>query len=269
MDVTTSERIARHLRSNIVGYLALFSALTLGPAYAATQKAEKNSVVSKSIKKGAVKSSDIGDDQVTGVDVDESSLSGVPGATGGTVTSVGSGAGLTGGPITGSGTLKLTSCPTGQLLKSNGSGYACGADLDSGGDITAVVGGDGLSGGALSGPASLDLDQCADGQVLRSNGTDYACADIGERVFFNTGATPSVAGGVTLLVLNYTSPEVVTNLQDGIQGQIVTIIHGGTNVDINDGGNFVLAGNWNPDDSDTLTLVKSAGSWVELARSAN
>ncbi len=38
----------------------------------------------------------------------------------GTVTSVATGAGLTGGPITGSGTVKIITCPSGQILKSCG-----------------------------------------------------------------------------------------------------------------------------------------------------
>lgn len=266
-----SERVRRHLRTNVVGYVALFAALALAPAFAATEKAPKNTVVSKSIQNDEIKSADIRDGKVTGADVDESTLSGVPGATGGTVTSVGSGAGLGGGPVTGSGSLRLAACPAGQLQKSTGAGYACAADVDtnSGGDITSVTAGDGLSGGGSDGDATVGLDSCADGQVLRTNGSAYSCADNGKRVFFGSGATPSVAGGVTLLVLNYASPTVVTNLEDGHQGQVVTIIHGGTNVDINESGNFSLAGNWNPGDLDTLTLVRSAGSWVEVARSDN
>ncbi len=50
----------------------------------------------------------------------------------GTVTSVGSGAGLAGGPITTSGTLKIKDCTSGQILKSGGANvWNCGADNDS------------------------------------------------------------------------------------------------------------------------------------------
>lgn len=77
-----SERIGRHVRANVVGYVALFLALSAG-AYAAAI-APKNSVVSKSIKNGQVKNADIAanavdsskiaDNSITGADVDESSL---------------------------------------------------------------------------------------------------------------------------------------------------------------------------------------------------
>ena len=80
------------IRSNLIGLLALFVALG-GTAYAVT-KAPKNSVVSSSIKKGQVKSSDLAngaatgaklgassvdsskfaDNALTGADIDESSL---------------------------------------------------------------------------------------------------------------------------------------------------------------------------------------------------
>jgi hypothetical protein len=49
-------------------------------------------------------------------------------------------------------------CPTGQVAKSNGSGWACGTDTDSGGDITAVTAGSGLTGGATSGNATLTIN---------------------------------------------------------------------------------------------------------------
>ena len=87
-----SSRISDHVRSNVVGYLALFIALG-GTVYAADK------VGSNDIKTGAVKSKQIGDDKVkskdikdekgvtsrdvkddslTGEDIDESSLGTVP-----------------------------------------------------------------------------------------------------------------------------------------------------------------------------------------------
>ena len=64
-------RIGRHIRSNVVGYVALFIALG-GVTYAAGLA--KDSVKSKQIKKGAVRSEEVKDDALTGVDVNESSL---------------------------------------------------------------------------------------------------------------------------------------------------------------------------------------------------
>ena len=60
--VSVGERISGHLRSNIVGYIALFIALTAG-AYAAGLK--KNSVKSKHIKDGQVLTQDLGNGAVT------------------------------------------------------------------------------------------------------------------------------------------------------------------------------------------------------------
>ncbi len=60
-------RISDHLRSNVIGYLALFVALT-GTAYAA------NKVGTKDIKKGAVKSKQIGDNQVRSNDVKDGNI---------------------------------------------------------------------------------------------------------------------------------------------------------------------------------------------------
>jgi hypothetical protein len=66
-----SGRIGTHLRSNVVGYVALFIALG-GVTYAAGLGPD--SVKSKQIKQGAVRSEEVKDDSITGVDVNESSL---------------------------------------------------------------------------------------------------------------------------------------------------------------------------------------------------
>ena len=77
-----SARAGQHIRDNIYGLLAVFIALTAG-AYAASQ-APKNSVTSKSIKNGQVKTEDVADDSLTGVDINESTLNGVQGPRGAT-----------------------------------------------------------------------------------------------------------------------------------------------------------------------------------------
>ncbi|MBI4353841.1 MAG: hypothetical protein HY595_01250, partial [Candidatus Omnitrophica bacterium] len=118
--------------------------------------------------------------------------------TSGTLTSVDSGAGLTGGPITSSGTLAvgagsgiavnaddvavklnssgpglvadadgvslLRTCADGQLLKwtASTSSWGCAADTDtdtnSGGTVTSVTAGTGLSGGTIIGSGTISLD---------------------------------------------------------------------------------------------------------------
>ncbi len=75
----------------------------------------------------------------------------------GTVTSVGTGTGLTGGPITGSGTISLvTSCASGQILQWNGTSWVCSAAGT--GTVTSVGSGTGLKGGPITGSGTLTAD---------------------------------------------------------------------------------------------------------------
>jgi hypothetical protein len=77
-----STRVRRHIRSNVIGYLALFIALTMAPAWAAGLK--PNSVRSKHIVNGQVKTKDlaanavkspkVAPDSLTGADINESTL---------------------------------------------------------------------------------------------------------------------------------------------------------------------------------------------------
>jgi hypothetical protein len=69
-----SHRVVQHLRSNVVGYLALFVALG-GVSYAATSL-PRNSVGAKQLKTGAVKRSKLAKGAVTGAKVAAASLTG-------------------------------------------------------------------------------------------------------------------------------------------------------------------------------------------------
>ncbi|MDX2088737.1 MAG: hypothetical protein SFX73_12850 [Kofleriaceae bacterium] len=101
----------------------------------------------------------------------------------GDVTAVLAGSGLEGGGSTGDLTLSLiTSCQANEILKWNGSAWACAIDQGSGntGDITAVTVGPagGLQGGGASGDVALSLlSTCAMGQVLKWNGASWTCAN--------------------------------------------------------------------------------------------
>jgi hypothetical protein len=80
-----STKVAKHLRTNVFGLIAIFIALS-GSAIAAN-KAAKNSVTSKSIKNAQVKAKDLSlnavdsskvvDDSLTGADIQESTLRGL------------------------------------------------------------------------------------------------------------------------------------------------------------------------------------------------
>jgi hypothetical protein len=74
-------RIRDHIRSNVVGYLALFCFATGGTAFAVAEPDSvdsaaviDNSLRSVDIKNGQVRSPDLGDNAVTGADLDEASL---------------------------------------------------------------------------------------------------------------------------------------------------------------------------------------------------
>ena len=193
-----SSSIASHIRSNVVGYLCLFWLMT-GTAWAAGQiganDIKNNAVRSNHIKNGQVKAVDVASSKVQ-LRVDGSCPDGqairvvnVDGGVvcqvddsggGGTVTSVGSGTGLAGGPITSTGTLSLAapyrlpqSCTNNQVAKSNGAGvWNCAADTDTNTTYSAAPGG----GLAITGTA-FRLAPCTNGQVLKATGaTTWACA---------------------------------------------------------------------------------------------
>jgi hypothetical protein len=103
----------------------------------------------------------------------------------GTITGVTAGPGLMGGGTTGNVTVSmLTTCGANQLLKWNGSTWACANDIDtdtnSGGTITGVTtsGNSGLVGGGASGTLALSLlTSCSPGQMLKWNGAAWGCAN--------------------------------------------------------------------------------------------
>jgi hypothetical protein len=91
-----------------------------------------------------------------------------PGA--GTITGVTAGSGLTGGGTSGSVTLSLlNTCSTNQILKWNGSAWACSNDANSGGTITGVMAGTDLTGGGSGGNITLNLDTTKVPQLNSAN----------------------------------------------------------------------------------------------------
>jgi hypothetical protein len=193
-------RLLGYVRDNVLGFIAIFIALSAG-AYA-VQRAPKNSVVSRSIVNGQVKRADLApnavgsskvlDDSLTGADINESTLT-LPGDgnSGGTVTSITAGRGLEGGTITQQGTVALHVCPASQVLKSTGDDYACAPDADT--DTNTTYSGDAVRGVALDGTA-FGLKSCPDGQLLKSAGAGaYGCAaDVDTNTTYTGDATRGV-----------------------------------------------------------------------------
>ena len=176
-----------------------------------------------------------------------------PGA--GTVTSVGSGSGLTGGPITGSGSLSiagggvtnsmlqnpsltvttvspltgggavslggttslgLTSCASGQILKWNGS-WACATDNNSGGSVTSVASGTGLTGGPITSSGTLSVNPAVVPELALANTfTNSQAVTLSSS---NSGITVTNAGsgyGVTSNVTDSSTYNVLA--QGGFEG---------------------------------------------------
>jgi hypothetical protein len=79
-------------------------------------------------------------------------------------------------------------------------------------------------------------------------------------------ATPSVAGG-SLFTTGGTANDPITDFDDGVVGQTITI-KAKHAVQITDGGDLELAGNFVMASGDTITLTMfETGKWSEISRS--
>ena len=81
--------------------------------------------------------------------------------------------------------------------------------------------------------------------------------------------TPSVAN-ISHLVIANAGATTITNLDDGVEGQVVVLKFSDANTTI-DRTNAYLAGgvNFVSSDRDTLTLMSLGGQWYEIARAVN
>jgi hypothetical protein len=86
----------------------------------------------------------------------------------------------------------LGPCASGEILKWNGSAWACAADSTGSGGVSGVTASAPL---ASSGGASpnIAMNPCPSGQVLKSNGTSWACA-ADENQLYSAGTGLALAG---------------------------------------------------------------------------
>ncbi|MBX3159468.1 MAG: hypothetical protein KF773_26085 [Deltaproteobacteria bacterium] len=172
----------------------------------------------------------------------------------GDITDVLPGLGMTGGGTSGSVTLGLLPCGPGEVLKSNGTTYACAADANSGGDITGVTVGPagGLAGGGTSGDVTLTLiTTCSPGQLLKWNGSSWGCAnDIDTDTNSGGDITAVTTSGSSGLVGGALAGDVALSLLTSCAaGQLLkwngTAWGCANDIDTNSGGDItdVLAGN--------------------------
>ena len=105
---------------------------------------------------------------------------------GGTVTSVGSGAGLTGGPITKSGTLSIAAGGvTNAMLQNSALKLTPGGGMTGGGSV------------ALGSSTTLGLENCSANQVLEFIGSAWTCASAGTGTITGISAGTDLTGGGT------------------------------------------------------------------------
>jgi len=102
----------------------------------------------------------------------------------GTVTSVASGAGLTGGPITHSGTLSIASGGvTNAMLAHSSLTITANSPLTGGGSVS------------LGGSTSLGLEKCSTNQILKFNGSSWTCVNAPAGTITGVTAGTDLTGG--------------------------------------------------------------------------
>jgi len=102
----------------------------------------------------------------------------------GTVTSVASGAGLTGGPITHSGTLSIASGGvTNAMLAHSSLTVTANSPLTGGGSVS------------LGGSTSLGLEKCSTNQILKFNGSSWTCVNAPAGTITGVTAGTDLTGG--------------------------------------------------------------------------
>lgn len=123
-----------------------------------------------------------------------------------------------------------------------------------------------VTGNTCSGNTTVDLRVDPYDAVIADNRAVTTQTLI--RDFVSLDTTPSVAGR-KVWRCNNGGATVITQFDDGYDGQEITIIFNDANTTINDGGNFLLSANFVSTSNDTLTLVFRNTLWYEKCRSVN
>jgi hypothetical protein len=165
-----------------------------------------------------------------------------PGA--GTVTSVGSGAGLTGGPITTTGTLSIaTGGVTNAMLAHPSLTVTANSPLSGGGAV------------ALGGSTSLGLANCAANQILQFISGAWKCANPG------TGTVTSVGSGAGLTGGPITSSGTLSIAAGGVTNAMLAhpslTVTAGTG--LSGGGAVALGGSTTLNNAGVLSVTTGSG----------
>ncbi|MFO1311551.1 MAG: tail fiber domain-containing protein [Burkholderiales bacterium] len=169
---------------------------------------------------------------------------------GGTVTSVASGTGLTGGPVTTTGTLSIAagyqlpqSCTNGQVPKSTGAGgWTCAADANSGGTVTSVTAGAGLTGGTITTSGTIAVDPASTtltGNFFKQGGNAFGATAVLGTTDNNAVEVRANGARVVRYEPNAISPNVIggspaNSISAGVRGATI-------------GGGGVPTGDTDPD----------------------
>jgi hypothetical protein len=174
----------------------------------------------------------------------------------GTISGVTAGAGLSGGGTSGTVSVQLTTCPSGQVLQSNGSGYVCATvGGGGGGTITGVTAGTDLTGGGTSGTVTLNLDTTKVPQLAIANN------------FTNTQNIVASAAGATAVTIQATDLTAVnTGVNALANGPGGTGLYGEadngvTSIGVWGHSTSGLAGNFDGNVNVNGTITKTGGSF--------
>tara|TARA_Y100000310_G_C20503746_1_gene725336 strand:+ start:51 stop:1031 length:981 start_codon:yes stop_codon:yes gene_type:complete len=117
----------------------------------------------------------------------------------------------------------------------------------------------------------INTDAAGQDFYLNSRSSESMAVQFAQ-TFAANDLTPAVwNGNVFLTAADHSADRTLTQLDAGFEGQVVQIIEmssTGSTTHIADGGNFKLAGDWDPGQYDSITLVATPqGTWIEIGRS--